>query len=114
MKPATLADKVTPALITSNDKRQNKGATAPAEQTTCMAKGCETLTPPRMRLCKTCYHECIAGKTPTVWLKTGDKATFDPASQRILFPPSASAGIKVTRKVKAAVSFLPGTSDSVE
>jgi phosphoribosylaminoimidazole carboxylase (NCAIR synthetase) len=37
------------------------------------AKSCDVLTPPRMRLCKTWYHECIAGKTPTLWLKTGDK-----------------------------------------
>jgi hypothetical protein len=114
VKPATLTDKVTPALITTADKRQNKVGTAKAEPTTCMAKDCDVLSPPRMRLCKTCYHECIAGKTPTVWLKTGDKATFDPATQRIVFPPSTSDGTKAIRKVKAAVSFLPGTSDTVE
>jgi hypothetical protein len=65
-QPATLTDKVTPALITTADKRQNKVGTAKAEPTTCMAKSCDVLTPPRMRLCKTCYHECIAGKTPTL------------------------------------------------
>jgi hypothetical protein len=114
VKPAALADKVSTALITTADKRQNKVGTTKAEPTSCMAKSCDVLTPPRMRLCKTCYHECIAGKTPTVWLKTGDKATFDPATQRIVFPPSASDSTKTSRKVKAAVSFLPVPSDSAE
>ncbi len=104
--PANLSDTV--ALITTADKRQNKVASKKTDQTPCMVKGCDVMTPPRMRLCKTCYHECIAGKTPTLWLKTGDKATFDPATQRIVYPPSATT--PVPRKVKAAVTLLPSAT----
>jgi hypothetical protein len=106
VSPANLSDTV--ALITTADKRQNKVASKKTEPTPCMVKGCDVLAPPRMRLCKTCYHECIAGKTPTLWLKTGDKATFDPATQRIVYPTSATT--PAPRKVKAAVTFVPSTT----
>jgi hypothetical protein len=46
MQPITLPDKVTPVLITTADKRLNKVVTAKAENTTCMAKGCDVLSPP--------------------------------------------------------------------
>jgi hypothetical protein len=108
--PANVLDKV--ALITTADKRENKVTPKKTEQTPCLVKGCEVMTPPRMRLCKTCYHECIAGKTPTLWLKTGDKATFDPATQRIVYPPSTNT--PVPRKVKAAVTFLPSVNATEE
>ncbi len=106
IKPALPALGTVPALITSADKRQNRGPASKAEQIACLAKACDNLTSVRFRLCKTCYHECISGKTPALSLKTGDTATFDVATQRIVFPPTA--GDKITRKVKAAVSFMSG------
>ena len=106
IKPPLPALGTVPALITSADKRQNRGPASKAEQIACLAKGCDNLTSVRFRLCKTCYHECISGKTPALSLKTGDTATFDVATQRIIFPPTA--GDKITRKVKAAVSFMSG------
>jgi hypothetical protein len=96
----------THALITTADKRQNRGATGKKEPVPCTVKGCDTMTAAHLRLCKRCYHECIAGKTPTLTLKTGEKATFDTTTQRIVFP----SGTKVpgTRSiVKAAVAFAP-------
>jgi hypothetical protein len=62
-----------------------------------------------MRLCKGCYHSCIAGKTPTLVLKSGDKATYNPTTQRIVYPSSVIAPPKSSRAVvKAAVTFVPG------
>jgi hypothetical protein len=110
-KAVSLLDKVTPALITTADKRQNRKPTDKPDQVACLVKGCENLTLAKFRLCKTCYHECIAGKNPTLLLKTGDKATFDAATQRIVFPPSVGAK-PPSRKVKAAVAFLPGAPES--
>ncbi len=68
VKAASLTDKVTPALITSADKRQNRAPTDKLDQVACLVKGCDTLTLAKFRLCKTCYHECIAGKNPTLLL----------------------------------------------
>jgi hypothetical protein len=60
-----------------------------------------------MRLCKGCYHSCIAGKTPTLILKSGDKATYNPTTQWILYPSSVAAPAKISRAVvKAAVTFV--------
>ncbi len=100
---------VTPALITTAAKRQNQGAPRRKELVPCLVKGCDTLTPPHMRLCKGCYHSCIAGKTPTLVLKSGDKATYNPTTQRIVYPSSVIAPPKSSRAVvKAAVTFVPG------
>ncbi len=108
VKPPLLALGTVPALITTAaDKHQNRTPAGKAEQVAYAAQGCDTPTSARFRLCKTCYHECIAGKTPSLPLKTGDRATFDVANQRIVFPPASVTGEKTTRRVKAAVSFRP-------
>ncbi len=108
----------THALITSADKRQNRGAPvkkgepgAPSkkESTPCLAKGCDTMTVPHLRLCKRCYHECVSGKTPHLLLKTGDKVKFDDATQKVVFSPSTDKGPRPI--VKAAVTFVPGTAE---
>ena len=99
------------ALITTNGKRQNKGETRKKEMVACLAKGCDTLTPPHLRLCKKCFHECIAGKNPTVLLKSGDKAHYDPSTQRMVFPSGEAGPRKV---VKAAVTFVAGTPGAAQ
>ena len=102
---------VTAALITTADKRQNQGAPRKKELVPCLVKGCEILTPPHMRLCKGCYHSCIAGKTPSLTLKSGDKVTYNSATNRIVYPASAAAPAKSSRSVvKAAVTFVSGTT----
>ncbi len=99
------------ALITTADQRQNRGAARKKEMAACLVKGCETLTPPHLRLCKRCYHECVAGKSFSLQLKTGEKITYDLTTQKIVFPPSVVAATKGSRAtVKAAVTFVPGTS----
>ena len=114
----------TPALISTADKRQNRptsitpGKTptsAKKTPTVCLVKGCDNVTAHNLRLCKKCYHECTAGKTPTLPLKTGDKAVFDVAAQKIVFPTSAKQHSTATGPrsiVKAAVTFVSLDSDS--
>jgi hypothetical protein len=100
------------ALITTSGKRQNKGETRKKELVTCLAKGCDTLTPPHLRLCKKCFHECIAEKNPTVLLKSGGKAHYDPSTQRMVFPSSGETGSR--KVVKAAVTFVSSTHGAVQ
>ena len=102
------------ALITTAGKRQNRDGANKKEPTICLVKDCVTTTIHNLRLCKRCYHECIAGKTPTLTLKTGEKATFDVTTNRITFPLSMEKGSKSTGPrsiIKAAVAFAP-TEDS--
>jgi hypothetical protein len=100
------------ALITTSGKRQNKGKTRKKELVACLAKGCDTLTPPHLRLCKKCFHECIAGKNPTVLLKSGDKANYDPSTQRMVFPSAGETGSR--KVVKAAVTFVSSTTGGAQ
>ena len=110
--PAPVPDTVvTPALITTAAQRQNKDATRKKDLAPCLVKGCETVTPPHMRLCKGCYHACIAGKTPSLPLKSGGAATYNSITHRIVYPSSDAAPAKGPRTVvKAAVTFVPGTN----
>jgi hypothetical protein len=78
-------DPPTLALITTANKRQN-GRKADGKQVACLAKGCSTLTPPHLRLCRLHFHECIAGKHPFILLKTGDQATYDATTNKNVFP----------------------------
>jgi hypothetical protein len=61
-----------------------------------------------LRLCKKCFHGCIAGKTPSVLLKSGDKAAYDTSTQRMVFPEDKGA----RKVVKAAVTFVSGITES--
>ncbi len=104
----------TPALITTAPKRQNQGVPRKKELVPCLVKGCDTLTPPAHALVQGgCYHACIAGKTTTLLLKSGDKATYNATTQRIVYPSSVAAPVKGPRAVvKAAVTFVPGTNSA--
>jgi hypothetical protein len=88
------------ALITTVNKRQN--VRADLKQVECLEKSCTTLTPPHLRLCRLHYHECISGKHPSMRLKTGDSATYDAKTNKIVFPHLAisAAGQPKTRVVR--------------
>ncbi len=108
--PPTSSPASTAALITTVDKRQNRQTTAtPAKKTptVCLVKGCENATSHNLRLCTKCYHECTAGKSPTLLLKSGDKVVFDTTTQKIVFPTSGPAGPRSI--IKAAVTFVAGS-----
>jgi hypothetical protein len=91
-----------PALITTADKRQNRGASRQKDPVACLVKDCSSMTPPHLRLCKKCYHEIMAGKHATLRLRAGGKASFDAATQRIVGLPPSENG---PRTSKAAVTF---------
>ncbi len=117
-KKTASSSTTTPALITTADKRQNRVTVAtPAKKppSVCLVKGCDAVTSHNLRLCKKCYHECTAGKTPTLQLKTGDQAVYDLTTQKIVFPISARQGPAAPGPrsiVKAAVTFVSLDSDS--
>ena len=93
------------ALITTVNKRQN--TRVDLKQVECLEKSCTTLTPPHLRLCRLHYHECIAGKHPSMRLKTGDSATYDAKTNKIVFPHlanSATGNSKVRKGVRALVA----------
>ena len=102
--PAPAVATTAHALITSSAKRQNgENAPRPAkEPVQCLATGCDTLTPPHLRLCRLHYHECIAGKHPSLPLKTGDQASYDVATNKIVFPHLAN-GLKPKTGRKSGV-----------
>jgi hypothetical protein len=95
-----------PALITSANKRQNAAGAKKGEKNLveCLAKGCATLTPKHLRLCRMHYHECIAGKHPSLPLKTGDSATYDQATNKIVFPHLAGTTAPSKKSVRALVA----------
>jgi hypothetical protein len=111
-KPLTSDSTTTPALITTADKRQNRSTnTTPGKKTpaVCLVKECDMVTAHNLRLCKKCYHECTVGKTPSLPLKTGDKAVFDTTLQCIVFLSSAKQNTTAAGPrsiIKAAVTFV--------
>jgi hypothetical protein len=108
------------ALITTEGKRQNR-TKKEKKESACLAKGCEAVVPAHIRLCRMHYHECIAGKHPSLPLRTGGHAHYDASSNKIVYPASSASvsgtpGPQVSalkKTVKAQVAFTPtATEDS--
>jgi hypothetical protein len=107
------------ALITTAPQRQNKGSSNKAatkrtkkDSCVCLAKGCAIAVPPQCRLCRLHYHECIAGKQPTLALRTGGVAQYDASTSKIVYPPTATHDTPT--KVKAHVAFASSATTAVE
>jgi hypothetical protein len=107
------------ALITTNNKRQNKAEKAETQKTKtpCHAKGCSSTVPSHLKLCRLHYHECIAGKHPSLPLRTGGVARYDAATNKIVYPSPASgssaAGSSSKSTVRANVAFaVPAAEDN--
>ena len=94
-------------LLTTEMKRKNRKGEG--ELVPCLSKECEGKIVDFLPFCKACYLQCMAGKTPVVELKDGlGKATYNPKTLRIDFPPSVPTfRIPQTRKAKAGA---PGKS----
>ena len=120
------SDDVSPtALITTNNKRQNQGEVK-KDKTPCQAKGCESTVPSHLKLCRLHYHECIAGKQPSLPLRAGGHARYDQATNKIVYPsseggptrsgvvrPSTGGARPSTKtKVKAHVAFTTPSSET--
>jgi hypothetical protein len=107
------ASNSTLALITTANKRQNApGSKGVSKLVECIATGCVTLTPKHLRLCRVHYHECIAGKHSSLSLKTGDSATYNATTNKIIFPHLLATTDKSS--AKRAVRALAAGSSSTE
>jgi hypothetical protein len=103
------------AFITTANKRQNApGSKGVSKLVECIATGCVTLTPTHLRLCRVHYHECIAGKHPSLPLKTGDSATYNAATNKIVFPHLLATTDKppANRAVRALAAGSSSTGHS--
>jgi hypothetical protein len=87
--PVSLATPV--ALISSANKCQNGPSPRrpKKEPPPCLAKGCASVVPHHVRLCRLHYHECIAGKQSQLPLRTGGAAHYDASCNNIVYHPSA-------------------------
>ncbi len=90
------------ALITTNNKRQNKEESQKTK-VPCHATGCSSTVPSHLKLCRLHYHECIAGKHPTLPLRTGGVARYDAATNKIVYPSQASGSSAVGSSSKSTV-----------
>jgi hypothetical protein len=111
----------TPALITTENKRQNSPSTRQPKKgsSACLAKGCDSVVPSHVHLCRLHYHECVSGKQTQLPLRTGGTAHYDASTNKIVYPTSALSvpskpGSTPTTKpkvtVKAHVAFASSTS----
>jgi hypothetical protein len=74
------------ALISTELKKNGQQGKATAKLA-CLKKGCPTMIPEYLPLCKACYLECMAGKTVTVVLRDNlGNATYNSVTQKIDFP----------------------------
>jgi hypothetical protein len=74
------------ALISTERKKKGQDGQS-TEKLSCLKKGCPTMIPAYLPLCKVCYLECMAGKTVTITLRDSlGNATYNATTQKIDFP----------------------------
>ncbi len=74
------------ALISTEGKRNGQQA-VPVPKVACLAKDCVELIQPYLPLCKLCYLQCMAGKTPTLALRDNlGNAIFNAQTKKLEFP----------------------------
>jgi hypothetical protein len=103
----------TTALVSTESKRINKPTTS---RLPCLTKDCPGMIVSFLPFCKGCYLECTSGKKSSILLRDNlGTATYDTATQRIVFPPAVPASrIPVPgRKGKGKVKGLVVVSTSV-
>ena len=72
------------ALLSTSGKKQGKSAQTLVQ---CLAKDCLSMVVSYLPLCKSCYLQCTAGKTPSVHLRDGmGTANYNVQTLRIDFP----------------------------
>jgi hypothetical protein len=105
------------ALVSTEIKRHGQLAGA-VQKVACLAKDCAELVPPYLALCKLCYLQCMAGKTPTLALRDSlGTATFNSQTKKLDFPATVpksrfpQKGLKKGKKVLMA-GVSGSTSDS--
>jgi hypothetical protein len=96
------------ALISTEGKK-NGVAAVPVERLPCLSKECKELVQAYLPLCKLCYLQCMAGKTPSMVLRDNlGVAVYNVKTKKLGFPPAVSPsrfpkkGLKKGRKVLSA------------
>ena len=109
------------ALISTEGKRNGQqGLQVP--KVACLAKDCKELVQPYLPLCKLCYLQCMAGKTPTLALRDNlGNAVFNSQTKKLDFPAAVpqsrfpKKGMKIGKKVLMAnISRITSESASAE
>ena len=105
------------ALI-STERQRNGQLDVQAQKVACLAKDCAELVQPYLPLCKLCYLQCMAGKTPTLALRDSlGNAIFNSQTKKLDFPATVpksrfpQKGLKKGKKVLMA-GVSGGASDS--
>ncbi len=91
-------------LSTENKKNGQLGVTV--AKVSCLAKDCVEMVQPYLPLCKLCYLQCMAGKTPTLPLRDNlGTAIFNSTTKRLDFPSAVpqsrfpKKGLKKGKKI---------------
>jgi hypothetical protein len=103
------------ALISTEGKKQGQ-LDVQLVKVSCLAKDCVEMVQPYLPLCKLCYLQCMAGKTPNLALRDNlGTAVFNSTSRMLDFPPNVpksrfpKKGMKKGQKVlMAGVSRISG------
>ena len=104
------------ALI-STERQRNGQLDTQTQKVACLAKDCAELVQPYLPLCKLCYLQCMAGKTPTLALRDSlGNAIFNSQTKKLDFPatvPKSRFPQKGLKKKKVLMAGVPGgASDS--
>ena len=96
------------ALISTEGKK-NGQQISQLEKVSCLAKDCVEMVPPYLPLCKLCYLQCMAGKTPSLPLRGNfGTAVFNSTTKRLDFPSAVpqsrfpKKGMKKGKKILMA------------
>jgi hypothetical protein len=106
------------ALISTEGKKQGQ-LDAQLVKVSCLAKDCVEMVQPYLPLCKLCYLQCMAGKTPNLALRDNlGTAVFNSTSRMLDFPPNVpksrfpKKGMKKGQKVLMAGVSRVSNDDS--
>jgi hypothetical protein len=106
------------ALI-STERQRNGQLDTQVQKVACLAKDCGELVQPYLPLCKLCYLQCMAGKTPTLALRDSlGNAVFNSQTKKLDFPATVpksrfpQKGLKKGKRVVLLAGVTGSASDS--
>jgi hypothetical protein len=106
------------ALI-STERQRNGQLDVHVQKVACLAKDCAELVQPYLPLCKLCYLQCMAGKTPTLALRDSlGNAVFNSQTKKLDFPGTVpksrfpQKGLKKGKRLVLLAGASGSTSDS--
>jgi hypothetical protein len=95
--------------LLSTENKKNGQLGEPVVKVSCLAKDCVEMVQPYLPLCKLCYLQCMAEKTPTLPLRDNlGTAIFNSTTKRLDFPSAVpksrfpKKGLKKGKKVLMA------------